>query len=374
MKQKTKNQRVRRSRFEQLETRELLAVTVHPVALIQPPTPAPALIMNIRPDSLVETAGAKPGSGTVRLNTGPASADTVVNLTSSDTTEATVPASVTIPKGYSFAQFSITPVPDATPDGTIAKVTITASAANFANGTGNVQIIDPSVVVKIRPDSIVETAGGKLGYGTVSLNTGPVAADTVVTLTSSDTTEATVPASVTIPKGYSFAQFSITPVLDTTPDGTKTTVTITASADTFVSGTANVQVVDPSVMVKIFPANISEAAGARPGFGVVYLNTGPATADTVITLASSNTGEATVPTQVTILKGHLFATFQVTAVPDTTADDAQNVTITASAAGFVDGSASVNVVDSLPHKTAPWSAVSNLRLVDAFFGSLARRV
>jgi hypothetical protein len=237
-----------------------------------------------------------------------------------------------------------------------------------------VQVVDPSLSVKIRPDSIVETTGGKLGYGTVILNTGPAAADTVVTLSSSDTTEATVPASVTIPKGYSFVQFAITPVPDTTLDGTKATVTITASADNYVSGTANVQVVDPSVMVKIFPANISEAAGARPGFGVVYLNTGPATADTVITLSSSNTAEATVPAQVTILKGQLFATFLVTAVPDTVADAAQSVTITASAAGFVDGSASVNVVDTLPRKTLPWSNVSNLKLVDAAFSLLGKRL
>ena len=316
----------------------MLAATLHPVALVHPPTPAPAIVMNIRPDTLIETSGAKLGSGTVRLNTGPAAADTVVTLSSSDTTEANVPGSVTIPKGYSFAQFTITPVPDATPDGTITTVTITASAAGFANGTGTVQVVDPSLTVKIRPDSIVETAGGKLGAGTVEFsNTGPAATDTVVTLSSSDTTEATVPASVTIPKGYSFAQFSITPVPDTTLDGTKATVTITASAAGFVSGSASVQVVDPSVIVKIFPANISEAAGRRPGLGVVYLNTGPATADTVITLTSSNTGEATVPTQVTILKGHLFATFQVTAVPDTTADEAQTVTITASAAGYEDG-------------------------------------
>jgi len=365
---------MRRSRFEQLETRDLLAVTLHPAALIQPPKPAPAIIMSVRPDTLIEAAGAKPGSGTVRLNTGPAAADTVVTLVSSDTTEATVPGSVTILKGYSSVQFAITPVPDTTPDGTIATVTITASAAGFANGTGSVQVVDPSLSVKIRPDSIVETTGGKLGYGTVILNTGPAAADTVVTLSSSDTTEATVPASVTIPKGYSFVQFAITPVPDTTLDGTKATVTITASADNYVSGTANVQVVDPSVMVKIFPANISEAAGARPGFGVVYLNTGPATADTVITLSSSNTAEATVPAQVTILKGQLFATFLVTAVPDTVADAAQSVTITASAAGFVDGSASVNVVDTLPRKTLPWSNVSNLKLVDAAFSLLGKRL
>jgi hypothetical protein len=329
----------------------------------------PAIKVAIFPKSIVESADAKPAQGIVSLNTGPVSADTVVTLTSSDTNEATVPATVTIPKGYSWATFTITPVVDTTPDAA-QTVTVTATADGYLAGTANVQVVDPTVNVKIISQNVVE-GGAKPGYGIVSLNTGPATADTVVTLTSSDTSEATVPATVTIPKGYSWAQFAITGVPDTTPDGPQT-VTISAAATGFEGGTANVQVVDPGLVVKILTQNISEAAGARPGYGIVYLNSGPAAADTVITLASDNTGEATVPATVTILKGRQWVAFQITAVPDTTADGTQVVNITASASGFTNGSGSVNLVDSLPGKTARSWASLRLAAIDAFFHSFEK--
>src|SRR5262245_18972202 len=60
--------------------------------------------------------------------------------------------------------------------------------------------------------------------------TGDLAQPPTVQLTSSDTSEATGPASVVIPSGQASASFNITAVRDWVPDGTQN-VTITATAE-----------------------------------------------------------------------------------------------------------------------------------------------
>ena len=65
-------------------------------------------------------------------------------------------------------------------------------------------------------------------------------------LSSDDTSEATVPAMVTIPDGQESVPFTITAVDDSELDGTQT-VTITASADGFDQGNDSVDVVDDDV-------------------------------------------------------------------------------------------------------------------------------
>ena len=139
------------------------------------------------------------------------------------------------------------------------------------------------------------------------------------------------------PPGILPAQFTITPVPETPPRWNKVTVTVTATANGYATGTAAVQVEDPAITVRVFPTSIVDTAGANPGHGIVFLNT-PATSDTPITLVSSNAAEATVPDTVTIPKGYSWASFSVAAVPAATAG---SVTVTASANGYVSGTASV---------------------------------
>ena len=71
--------------------------------------------------------------------------DTVTSLTvalsSSDPTEATVPATVTIPAGQASVQFNMAAVDDAIDDGT-QTVTITASATGFSSGSDTVDVTD----------------------------------------------------------------------------------------------------------------------------------------------------------------------------------------------------------------------------------------
>ncbi|MFZ5564844.1 MAG: C25 family cysteine peptidase [Thermodesulfobacteriota bacterium] len=71
----------------------------------------------------------------------PVTADLVVWLTSSDTTEATVPDSVTIPEGDSSVTFDIT-VPDDMEIEEVQTVFITAEAQGFIRAAGRIDIAD----------------------------------------------------------------------------------------------------------------------------------------------------------------------------------------------------------------------------------------
>jgi len=72
---------------------------------------------------------------------GPTDQPLLVTLTSSDTGEATVPSSVTIPAGASSAEALVTPVDDALVDDTQLPV-ITASASGATSGSTQVAILD----------------------------------------------------------------------------------------------------------------------------------------------------------------------------------------------------------------------------------------
>ncbi len=78
------------------------------------------------------------------------------------------------------------------------------------------------------PTSFPESENNPASVGTITRATGE-ATELVVSLSSSDTTEATVPATVTIPANETSAAFDITAVDDTFPDGSQT-VTISATA------------------------------------------------------------------------------------------------------------------------------------------------
>ena len=76
----------------------------------------------------------------------------------------------------------------------------------------------------------------------MSVSTAPVE-DVVVSLSSDDTTEVTVPASVTIPAGLTSADFDVTIIDDTELDGMQL-VTVSASAAAFVGHDAVIAIGD----------------------------------------------------------------------------------------------------------------------------------
>ncbi|MGB2821246.1 MAG: hypothetical protein WBF17_09720, partial [Phycisphaerae bacterium] len=188
-------------------------------------------------------AGATEGdgviSGTVSIYS-PQPRNLHVTLVSSDVTEATVPGSVTILAGQTAAPLNVTIMDDAYLDGT-KTVRITPTAVGYSSAWADVDVYDNETAVL----TVELPAGGEEGQvvtGTVRVSAA-TGDDVLVGLISSDTSEATVPARVTIPSGQTSATFPVTLVQDGQVDGTQR-VTITAHVENWTDGSDSMDVVN----------------------------------------------------------------------------------------------------------------------------------
>ena len=103
-----------------------------------------SLALSIAPTTFAENAGTNAATGTLSLNQAQGQ-NLVVGLASSDTSEVTVPASVTIPAGQTTATFALSAVDDAVSDGAVS-VTITATAGSLT-ATASVSVTDNEVAL-----------------------------------------------------------------------------------------------------------------------------------------------------------------------------------------------------------------------------------
>ncbi len=303
----------------------------------------PQLGLVIASPSISELLGNSTTATVTRINSINLTSPLIVNLASHDTTEAVVPASVTIPANQTSASFTITSRDDALLDGT-QTVMVTATAGGFESATGTLNVTDyETLTVSIAAASISEHGGSTTA--TVTRSNTDNSQSLTVNLAASDATEATVPPSVTIPANHASATFTITAVDDALLDGTQT-VTVTASASGFESGTGTVNVTDHETLtVSIAAPSISENGGSTT-VTVTRSNTNISQA-LLVNLASSDTSEATVPAAVVLSANQASAVFTITAVNDFVSDGTQTVTVTASASGYVPGSNTLQVSEGL---------------------------
>ncbi len=189
-----------------------------------------ALTVSIDSSSISESGGSS--TATVTRNDG-TNGNLTVNLTSSDTGEATVPATVVIPDGSDSATFTVTGVDDVAVDGT-QTVTITATATSYADGTDTLDVTDDdvgSLTVDVLASAISENAGNGATTATIT-RTGDTTESLDLILTSHDTSEMTVQPTVTIPVGQLSVTVNLNAVDDSYLDGTQT-VSISAVATTY---------------------------------------------------------------------------------------------------------------------------------------------
>jgi len=184
-------------------------------------TPPPTLTsLALNPTSV---NGGSPSTGNVTLS-GPApNGGALVSLSSSNTAVATVLANVTIPAGATSLTFTVTTlaVTASTP------ITISASYAGVTKTASLIVTPQPPsgptlTSLTLNPTSV---NGGSPSTGSVTLSGPAPTAGAIVSLSSSDTTAATVPASVTVPAGATSLTFTV-PTLAVTAS---TPVNISAS-------------------------------------------------------------------------------------------------------------------------------------------------
>jgi hypothetical protein len=275
--------------------------------LVNPPLAS----ITLNPGTVMGGAGS---TGTVTLGSAAPATGAVVTLASSNAATATVPASVTVPAGATSANFAITT--NAVTAATTVSITATYSGVSKMV---NLVVNSPLASITLSPSVL---AGGAGSTGTVTLSAAAPAGGAVVTLTSSNTTAATVPASVTVAAGATSANFAIT----TNAVTASTSVNITATY----SGASKVVTLtlNPTLAsVSLNPGTVTGGAGST---GTVTLGTAAPAGGAVVALTSNNAA-ATVPASLTVAAGATSANFAIT-TNAVTASTSVNITATYSGA------------------------------------------
>ena len=164
-----------------------------------------------------QVTGGNPAEGKVIVSN--AGSTTTVHLRSDNPSVASVPASVLV---TGSGTFTVTTSPVTQP----TQVTIFAEISNGATTVFAMAVVtvNPAGVASVTLNPSV-VMGGISSTGTVTLAGPAPAGGAVVTLSSSNTSAATVPVNVTVPAGATTAMFKVTAI----PGTTQATSTITAT-------------------------------------------------------------------------------------------------------------------------------------------------
>jgi hypothetical protein len=180
--------------------------------------PFQVVSVSLSPSSLV---GGGKSNGSILLNAQPGSSGAITVKLKSSSGAVNVPASVSIAVGKLGGLFTAATSP-------VASTTAATLTASYGTSSQQATLsVQPAqlIAVSVSPSSVKGSAGTAV-TGTVSLNGLAPSGGIVVTLTSSDTSAAKVPTSVTIPAGRATATFRVTHA----KVASNTAVTITASA------------------------------------------------------------------------------------------------------------------------------------------------
>jgi hypothetical protein len=229
------------------------------VLRIDPDQPAvPDLFaLGVEPNQVIGGASVQ---GTVGLVTPAPVGGTTVFLSSSDPSLAQVPPSVDVAAGNSTNSFTVVTKPVST----MMSVEISAQSGSATKSSWITLGADPNAPVALSSvtPSVSGTTGGNNISATLFLNGNAPAGGATVTLSSSNTGAAQVPATVTVPAGQGFQGFTITtsavtadtPVTITGRYGSTRTATITVLA-----GASNTGLRSPT-------ANAADSGGDGNGF------------------------------------------------------------------------------------------------------------
>jgi subtilisin family serine protease len=308
------------------------------------------------------TEGGTVAAATIMVAPAPTS-NLVLTLTSGRPgEEVSFPSAVTLLAGQTEVNFNVTPINDTRIDGT-QSVTLTATAATWPSSSASVSVHDNESgnLTLILPVSVTEGGSPVTNVARVTLPSAAVV-NIEVPLSSSDLTELTVPASVTILQGQTQAFFTLTMPEDNLLDGSQS-ATVTASVVNWPVRTASLQVLDneSTQLAVSLPAVALESAGTLAGVGRVSVQ-GILVSALTVNLSSNDLTELTVPASMVIPAGSSEGFFNITLVNDALNDGAQTVQVTASAAGFLAGSTTMSVMDdelpALPTTPSPVNGFS----------------
>ncbi len=280
--------------------------------------------ISVSPNSVPGGASA---TGTVTLSGFAPPAGTVLTLSSSSNA-VSVPPSVTVVAGASSATFTVRTSPVA------SSTTSNVTASLGTNSMSTSLTVQPSSLrsLAIAPASVV---GGSqtTASGTVTLNGSALPAGATVTLSSSNTKLATIPASVKIAGGASTTSFAITHKLVSSVQ----TVTVTAA---YGGQTQTATLTLSPFAVATLTLSPASVVGGSSSTGLVSLNAAPGTgAGTVVVKLTTTSKGITFPGTVSVPIGSISAKFTIT----TTAVNATSTAPITATLGSSSASASLSI-------------------------------
>jgi uncharacterized repeat protein (TIGR01451 family) len=311
--------------------------------------PAPALSLALTTNVLV-----KGNSLVATVTRSPALAvPLLIQITSGDSSRLAAQGTLTLPPGVPSATFTVLAVQNQMVEGTNT-FSLGVSAAGFLAAATNVVVEDaslPAVTLSLAAHVVSEAAGPNATSATVTRS--PVSPRPLnLAIVSANPAAALVPANVTIPAGQASASFPVAAVNDGVVAGDRMaaiggSILSDYNGQPIAAITPDVLTVTeangPALFVKLATGAVRE--GLVPATtATVSRNTAP-TNDLLVGLASSDLTSATVPATVTIPNGAASATFNVNSVSNSVAGN-RSVTLTASAAGYSPGNATLVVTDS----------------------------
>ncbi|TWU41594.1 hypothetical protein Q31b_30450 [Novipirellula aureliae] len=202
----------------------------------------PKFELSLSKTSIVENANANAATLTIRRS-GPAlDTATVVNLSSSDTSEATLPSTVTIPANATSTTVAIDAVDDNLLDGS-QTVSLRANAVGVDEGSVDLIVSDRETLrallnlAKVREDA---TTGARL---TLSRSNTNIDKSLTINVRGGNASELNFDAELVIPAQQQSVVVNLVPINDDDPEPTQTyTYTFTASG--YVGDEAGIELID----------------------------------------------------------------------------------------------------------------------------------
>jgi hypothetical protein len=264
----------------------------------QPPT-----AVTLSPATTVGQSGSS--FATVSIASPALTNDTLQVTTDNPSVVTQLDTSVSIPAGQTRGGFNIFTNPVTTT--TLVTISVTGGGVTKSAVLTVTPTAPPPATLSAIALSPSTVAGGSTSQGTATLASAAPAGGTVVTLTSSNTARATVPASVTVVAGTTSATFTVS----TAAAAAATSATISGVSGGVSRGAvltiSNTQATAALSSAAVSPASVT---GGTASQGTVTLTSAAPSGGFTVTLSSSQ-AVATVPASVTVTQGATSANFPI---------------------------------------------------------------
>lgn len=303
----------------------------------------PRLELVLSKNSFAENSGAAASSLTVRRVGGDGAA-LVVQLVSTDTSEAQVPASVTIAAGSNETTVSVSAVDDTLLDGP-QNLSINAQANGYSSATANLTVTDfETLSGTLSSSSIAENSGEGVVTWRIFRSNSDNASPLTVQLASSDTSEIAISPSAVIPGGQDSVLVGVTVVDDALLDGT-ISVQLTVSAAGYQTGSSNINVLDhETITVSLDRTELAEGGTATTGN--LTLSFPAPTAGFTALLSTTPANQASFPPQIAFPAGQSSASFPFSALDDYAVEGTQNLKLFVSGLGAIGSVVDLVITDN----------------------------